>query len=90
MSKPTESPPPLVMVEWEDAKVIDDGAWAHNEPTPYAPHIVIQVGFLVLDEPAGVQLTQAWHPKLIAARDQIPRAMIRSITPLGPVKKGRK
>lgn len=88
--------PPIVMVEWEDAFVVDDGAaWADNKPAAYKPQIFQSVGFLVLDVPEGVHLTQAWSPNMIAVRDQIPRAMIRSITPLGPVaaapaKKGRK
>lgn len=85
----TTAHPPIVMVEWEDAKVVDQGAvWVENEPADYAPHLVTSVGFLVLDAPEGIQLTQAWNPKLIAARDQIPRAMIRSITAL-VAKKGR-
>jgi hypothetical protein len=37
-----------------------------------------------------VHLTQAWHPDTIAARDQIPLGMIRSITPLQPAKPPRK
>ena len=77
--------PPLVLVEWEDAKVLDDGGpWAVNAPTDYRPHLVQQVGFLMLDAPEGIHLTPAWHPELIAARDQIPRAMIRRIVPLAP------
>jgi hypothetical protein len=81
----------MVLVEWEDALVVDDGAaWVENKPAEYSPHIVQSVGFLVLDDPQGIQITQAWHPKLIAVRDQIPRAMIRSITPLAAAAKGRR
>lgn len=79
------TPPPLVLVEWEDARIVEAaGAWVPNAPAAYQPHIVWSVGFLLLDEPAGIHLTQAWHPELIAPRDQIPRGMIRGITPLGP------
>jgi hypothetical protein len=82
--------PRLVLVEWEDAKVVDDAVWAENKPAEYLPHIVQQVGFLVYDGPEGIHLTQAWHPRFVAARDQIPRAMIRSITPLAVAPRGRR
>lgn len=76
-------PPPLVLIEWEDARVLDDGGpWTANTPTEYRPHLVQQVGFLVLDAPEGVHLTHAWHPDLVAPREQIPRSMIRRIEPL--------
>lgn len=79
------APPPMVLVVWEDAKVVDDGAtWAENKPVAYRPHVFHQVGFLVSDTAAGVILTAAWHPEMVAARDQIPRGMIRSMTVLGP------
>lgn len=74
--------PPLVLLEWEDAKVIDNGAWAENVSHDYKPHIFLQVGFLLSSNEHGVVLTQAWHPELVAARDQIPLACIRSMTVL--------
>ena len=79
-----KAPPPLVLVVWEDAKTVDGGAWIENLEHKYDPHIVYSVGFLLLDLPEGIQLTQAWHPKFVGAPDQIPRGMIRSITPLVP------
>jgi hypothetical protein len=84
------NPPPLVLVVWEDAKVMDPGAWADNKVHTYDPHIWHQVGFLLSATDEGVILSQAWHPDSVAARDQIPRAMIRSITPLEPAKPPRK
>jgi hypothetical protein len=74
--------PPIVLVIWEDAKVIDDGAWAENKNHDYKPHLVHQVGFLLKHTEEGVLLTQGWHPELVAARDQIPLGMIRSMTVL--------
>lgn len=84
----TEKPvPPLVLVVWEDAKVVADGPWTENKDRPYEPHLVYQVGFLLKDTKQGVQLTQAWHPDLISPPDQIPRGMIRSVTYLQPGEK---
>ena len=75
----TTKPPPLVLVEWEDATQLDAGPWASNEPVDYKPKVFQQVGFLISDTPDGVILTHAWSDDLVAARDQIPRGMIRSI-----------
>lgn len=80
-------PPPLVLVQWEDAKVVDDSAWVENKDHDYKPHIVYQTGFLLADTPEGVILTQAWNPSLVGARDQIPRGMIRSVVYLHPKKR---
>lgn len=72
--------PPLAVVEWEDAGLIDVGPWVENEPAKYAPKMFIQVGFVLHDGDDGVILTHAWSPDLIAPRDQIPRGMIRKLT----------
>jgi hypothetical protein len=85
MDDKSKAPPPMVAGLWEDARVVADGTWVENKQRPYIPHLVHQVGFILLDEPAGIHMVSAWHPELTAAPDQIPRGMIRSITPLGPV-----
>lgn len=73
--------PPLAMIEWEDATLVDNmGAWADNEPVKYTPKMFIQVGFILYDGVEGVILTSAWSPDKVAARDQIPRGMIRKLT----------
>jgi hypothetical protein len=82
--------PPVVAIVWEDAKVLDGGAWADNAKHDYVPHFVHQVGFLLLHTEQGIIISQAWHPDLVAARDQIPLAMIRSMTVLEPAKPPRK
>lgn len=75
--------PPLVLVAWEDAKNTDDEVWVHNNTErKYVPHIFWQAGFLILDVPEGIQLTEAWHPDVVARPTQIPRGMIRSIRKL--------
>lgn len=73
------TPPPLVLVCWEDAKTIDSGPWTENVPATFKPHLVYQAGFLLQQSDDGIILTQAWHPEMIAARDQIPAGMIRSV-----------
>lgn len=72
--------PPIVLVIWEDAKVLTEGAWATNQEYEYTPHMVSQVGFLLLDVPEGIHITEAWHPELIGPVEQIPRGMIRKLT----------
>lgn len=85
-----DTPPPVVCVCWEDAKVIDSGAWAENRDHTYKAHLVHQVGFLLSHTAEGIILSQAWHPESVAARDQIPAGMVRSITPLAPVPEPKK
>lgn len=79
--------PPLALIEWEDASLLDVGAWVDNEPIKYEPKMFMQVGFVLHDDDDGVILTNAWSPDKIAPRDQIPRGMIRKIT---YIKRGRK
>ena len=86
----TMQAPPVVAIVWEDAKQIDGGPWAENAKHDYQSHLVHQVGFLLAHTDQGVILTQAWHPDLVAARDQIPLGMIRSMTVLEPAKPPRK
>lgn len=72
--------PPIVLVSWEDAKVVSDGgAWMHNRELEYVPHIVWQAGFLIKSCAEGIMVVDAWHPDLIGNPTQIPRAMVRSI-----------
>jgi hypothetical protein len=85
-----DTPPPIVLVCWEDALVKDSGPWAENKDHTYKPHLVHQVGFLLAHTDEGVILSQAWHPESVAARDQIPLGMLRSMTVLQPAPKGRK
>jgi hypothetical protein len=76
--------PPIVAIVWEDALVRDSHPWTENADHTYKPHLVHQVGFLLSHTQEGIILTQAWHPESVAARDQIPLAMVRSMTVLQP------
>jgi hypothetical protein len=82
--KPLDTAPPLVLVTWEDATLLDQTAWAENRDHKYAPKLFISVGFLLYDGKEGIILTSAWSVDTVAARDQIPRGMIRSIKRLKP------
>lgn len=82
MTNPKKKPP-LVVVTWEDATMLDEGAWADTDTEhEYKAKIFEQVGFLLHDGPEGVILTHAWHEETIAAREQIPRGMIRRVRKL--------
>lgn len=72
--------PPLAVIEWEDASLLDVGTWVDNEPVKYEAKMFVQVGFVLYDGDEGVILTSAWSPDKIAPRDQIPRGMIRKLT----------
>lgn len=74
--------PPLVLVTWEDAKVMDDAAWTNNSDHDYKSLVFESVGFLLSDTPEGVILTSAWSEEIVAARDQIPRGMILKVRKL--------
>lgn len=80
--RPLEMAPPLVLVEWEDATVLDDAAWCDKTEHHYKPKHFISVGFLLYDGKEGVILTSAWSQDMVAARDQIPRGMVRKVKKL--------
>lgn len=77
--KTLDTAPPLVLVEWEDATLLDTGAWSENKDHKYAPKHFFSVGFLLYEGKEGIILTSAWSVDTVAARDQIPRGMVRSI-----------
>lgn len=85
----SDTPPTApVLVIWEDICTRNDegGAWVETKKDlDYKPHLVHSVGWIVKDLPEGIHLTFAWHPESMAPPDQIPRSVIRSITPLGPL-----
>lgn len=76
--------PPIVLVIWEDARTITEGSWASNIEYEYTPMLIHQVGYLLLDVPSGVLLTEAWNDEIIGPVEQIPRGMIKEIRFLMP------
>lgn len=72
--------PRLVLVEWEDASATDDQTWLARDGAPDMPPVIFQqVGWLIEETDAHVILTCALSDKLMAARDRIPRGMVRRI-----------
>jgi hypothetical protein len=80
--KALDTAPPLVLVTWEDATLLDLDPWTPNKDHKYSPKHFVSVGFLLYEGKEGVILTSAWSVDTVASRDQIPRGMIRSIKKL--------
>lgn len=87
-------PKKMHLIEWEDARVLDDSHWVGvTETSTYTPLIMKTLGYLLYDGPEGVIVTSTISDNCFATRDQIPRGMIRSIielelpVPVKPVKK---
>lgn len=75
----------LVLVQWEDASVLDDGAWVERDSAPAPePKVFTQVGFLVSANERELILTQAFDERTMAARERIPRGMVVRIVELDP------
>ena len=72
--------PPLVMVLWEDATVLDHDNWASDTAShDWEPQLIVQVGFLLHKSKKGIVLTSALGDGFVAARDQIPMGMVREL-----------
>lgn len=72
--------PRLVLVEWEDASVVDDSTWVAKKNMPEAhPIIFQQVGWLLEWTPAHLVMTEAMGDEMMAARNRIPSGMVRSV-----------
>lgn len=80
--KPEHVTPPLLWVEWEDATLLDAGPWSENKDHKYEAKHFVSVGFCLYDGPEGIILTSAWSVDTVAARDQIPRGMVRKVKKL--------
>jgi hypothetical protein len=79
------SMPPLVLVHWEDASVVDDGTWVAVHDMPVASPVMFQqVGWLLEMTKEHVVLSACLGAEHISARDRIPRGMVRSITVFDP------
>ena len=75
----------LVMVEWEDASVVDSETWVHKEGMAPAPAVVFHtVGWLHELTHEAVVLTDTTGKDHIGPRQRIPAGMVRRITEFGP------
>lgn len=77
----------MVLVEWEDASIVDDSAWVDVGTTkkPEA-RVFRQVGWLVEMAPDAVILTSAYDHISMATRERIPLGMVRSVVEFNPEK----
>lgn len=69
----------MVLVIWEDARVLTDGAWSDKQDHKYEPYLVRQVGFLLKKTKKFLHLTEAIAPNHYGPVEQIPRGMVREI-----------
>lgn len=83
---PTLVMPKIVLVEWEDASMLDTDVWVDKESAPEPEATVFhQVGFLLANTRKHVVLTCTDGKRLMGARTRIPKGMVRKITELGPL-----
>jgi hypothetical protein len=78
----------MVLVEWEDITTSDAGTWEFVEDLgkPVSEKIFLSTGWIVRMTPEMIELTTCVEPDftgLIAPRERIPRAAVRSIVELG-------
>lgn len=81
-----------VCVVWEDAST-EPGTWIYVEgATPLQAKVFSQIGWLHSEDEHCVVLTSAVDEEgsVMAARERIPRGMVRSITELAPARKRSK
>lgn len=52
----------MVLVIWEDARVLTDGAWSDKRDYKYEPYLVHQVGFLLKKTNKYLHITEAVAP----------------------------
>lgn len=72
--------PKIVLVEWEDASVLDRETWVDKASAPKAKATIFsQVGFLLESTREHVVLTCTMGDELMGARTRIPRGMVRSV-----------
>jgi hypothetical protein len=77
----------LVLVEWEDASIVDDSAWVDRDTQKKPePRVFKQVGWLVDMAPDAVILTSAYDHISMATRERIPMGMVRSVVEFNPAK----
>ena len=92
-------PPLLVLVEWDDTKVVDSGTWADRHGAIEAkPERFQQVGWLLERTATELVLTSTLSHDIMAPRDCIPMGVVRSVLtfdpafgePLPPLKRKRR
>lgn len=70
----------VVLVQWEDAKIIDAGPWVEEKEYAYTPYVVSTVGFVLSHSEEGIVLTDSVAKGLTGCVHQIPAKMTLEIT----------
>lgn len=71
----------LVKIEWDDASALEHGWTDPSDEKPVA-QMVTTVGFMVAETPSYVVVAHTTDGSYVNGRFQIPKGMIKTITPL--------
>lgn len=75
----------MVLVEWEDASVLDSEPWVDKATAPDPkPRIFFQVGWLVSMDAEAIVLCHAADEDTTSTRERIPTGMVRRILEFNP------
>jgi len=78
--------PKIVLIEWEDASMLDTDTWVEKETAPDPEATIFrQVGFLLANTRKHVVMTCTDGTRLMGPRTRIPKGMVRKIVELGPL-----
>lgn len=72
---------PLVIVVWMDAWVSEEGCSDDMAHSLHKPEEVTTIGWVLVDNEAGLQISNEFYGTTYRGRTFIPRAMIKTITP---------
>lgn len=71
----------LVKIEWDDASALEHG-WTDPADETLSAQMVTTVGFMVAEDEKYVVVAHTTDGSYVNGRFQIPKGMIKSITPL--------
>lgn len=75
----------LVLVEWEDAALIDSGTWVDRQGAEASKPVIFQsVGWLYELAPDAVTITDTTGADLMSPRNRIPIGMVRKLVEFNP------
>lgn len=72
---------PLVVVEWMDAWVKEEGIVLDDAKSSHAPTIVHTIGWVLYEDDVGISLANEYFDDTWRGRTFVPRGMIKSVTP---------
>lgn len=71
----------LVVVEWNDAWTSEEAVSDDMAVMVHKPELVTTIGWVLVDNDEGLQLSNEFYGTTYRGRTLIPRAMIKSVTP---------